>query len=176
MPGNHENGKKLGEEALKRPEVLGMETEQGEKEIPAESGLEIKTKLERPEIKDTDEHLTEKELQAAKIEMPKLAPASAKSKTRQSIENVLSDNLKSVYAVMPAGQKKKFRVVGEQTASKLELMMRGTRLKATKVLALIRHWLAIIPGANSFYLEQEAKIKTDQIFTLLEDLKRRGEI
>ena len=35
-----------------------------------------------------------------------------------------------------------------------------------KILKLIRSWLKLIPGVNKFFLEQEAKIKTDKIVDL----------
>jgi hypothetical protein len=35
-------------------------------------------------------------------------------------------------------------------------------------LKLIREWLLIIPGVNKYFLEQEAKIKTDKIQQLYE--------
>ena len=35
-----------------------------------------------------------------------------------------------------------------------------------KIIDVIKKWLSIIPGINKFFLEQEAKIKTDKIMEL----------
>jgi hypothetical protein len=43
-----------------------------------------------------------------------------------------------------------------------------------KILALIRDWLKLIPGVNRFFLEQEAKIKTDKILLAAEEKKQQG--
>jgi hypothetical protein len=43
-----------------------------------------------------------------------------------------------------------------------------------KIFVLIRAWLKIIPGVNRFFLEQEAKIKTDKILFVTEEEKKRN--
>jgi hypothetical protein len=45
-------------------------------------------------------------------------------------------------------------------------MVRGLKIHAKKVVELIRDWLLTIPGVNKFFLEQEAKIKTDRVLEL----------
>ena len=47
--------------------------------------------------------------------------------------------------------------------------MDKAKLKVKKVVNLIKKWLTMIPGVNKFFLEQEAKIKTDEIVKLKED-------
>ena len=47
--------------------------------------------------------------------------------------------------------------------------MKSTKVKVKKILKLILEWLRILPGINRFFLEQEAKIKTDRIIQLKED-------
>ena len=42
-------------------------------------------------------------------------------------------------------------------------MVRAYKVKVRDVVHLIREWLLVIPGVNAFFLEQEAKIKTDRI-------------
>jgi hypothetical protein len=44
--------------------------------------------------------------------------------------------------------------------------MDSAKFKVKAIVDLIKKWLAIIPGVNKFFLEQEAKIKTDQIIAL----------
>jgi len=54
-------------------------------------------------------------------------------------------------------------------------MVGSFKIKARKVLHLIRDWLKIIPGINKYFLEQEAKIKTDKIIELAEQEKQKGQ-
>ena len=42
---------------------------------------------------------------------------------------------------------------------------------AHKVLRLIREWLGMIPRVNAHYLEQQSKIKTDQVMRLAQEQK-----
>ena len=53
-------------------------------------------------------------------------------------------------------------------------MVRGFRVKVKRVLELIYEWLKTIPGVNKFFLEQEAKIKTDEIMELEKVLKEEA--
>ena len=55
---------------------------------------------------------------------------------------------------------------GEETANEISAMIRNFKVKVGKVLKLIRDWLHTIPGVNRFFLEQEAKIKTDNILEM----------
>ena len=129
------------------------------------------------ELIDRDDHAVEQELTRAKIEMATPAPiVKTKTPARRSVEGVLSANLAAVYNKMDARTKLVFKNRGEETSRRIEILMRKTKLEISTVLALIRRWLATIPGVNDFYLEQEAKIKTDQIIKLATDLKARGEI
>jgi len=82
------------------------------------------------------------------------------------VENILEDGLEGVYLDMSDKLKKKFKVKGEKTAKKISKIVSKTKIKVKKIVALIKKWLAIIPGANKFFLEQEAKIKADEIVNL----------
>ena len=52
-------------------------------------------------------------------------------------------------------------------------MLAAGRLKFREVWKLIRDWLRVIPGASKFFVEQEAKIKTDRIIRIAEKQKHR---
>mgnify|MGYP007030126443 CR=1 FL=1 len=43
-----------------------------------------------------------------------------------------------------------------------------------KIINRIRSWLSIIPGVNSYYVDQEAKIKTEKILENF-NLKKEGD-
>jgi len=59
-----------------------------------------------------------------------------------------------------------FKQKGEETAGKIRSMVETAKENARKIFDLIRDWLRVIPGVNRFFLEQEAKIKTDKILRL----------
>lgn len=97
---------------------------------------------------------------------PAPAPAREKSKMQQDIEDILSADLVELYQQMDAEKQQEFKVKGEETASKIAELVGSAKATAKKVVSLIIDWLKIIPGVNKFFLEQEAKIKTDKILDL----------
>jgi hypothetical protein len=64
---------------------------------------------------------------------------------------------------MNAAQQQEFKKSGEETVKKINNLLDKTKIKAGKIIDLIRAWLRLIPGINRFFLEQEAKIKADKI-------------
>jgi hypothetical protein len=82
------------------------------------------------------------------------------------VERILEDNLGDVYLSMPQQTRILFKARGEEAASKLRTMIESAKVKAQTVLHLIREWLKLIPSVNRYFLEQEAKIKTDKIILL----------
>lgn len=95
-----------------------------------------------------------------------------KTVVRQNIESVLSSGLTEVYQGMTPQEQQQFRVAGEQAASTIEQLMTGFKATAKVVLDVIRTWLKMIPRVNKYFLEQESKIKTDQIIVLQRKLKK----
>lgn len=89
------------------------------------------------------------------------------------VEELLSDDLLGLYSELPPSIKVEFKAKGEEVASKIQQMIKGARVVAKEVLDLIISWLRIIPGVNKFFLEQEAKIKTDKILALAEEQKSK---
>ena len=84
------------------------------------------------------------------------------------IESILEENLKEVYASLPAEVRPQFKAKGEETATKIRELMEKTKIKARKILKLIKAWLKLIPGVNKFFLEQEAAIKTQKLMAMKE--------
>lgn len=84
------------------------------------------------------------------------------------IEKILEKDLKDAYAKLPPINQQEFKIAGEETSAKIRDLMRGTKVKIKKIFQLIFQWLQMLPNANKFFLEQEAKIKTDHITTLKE--------
>jgi len=84
----------------------------------------------------------------------------------KEIDKILSEGLEELYLQMTPEKRREFKQVGEETVQVINQMMSQTKVKIQKIIDLIRNWLSIIPGVNKFFLEQEAKIRTDKILKL----------
>lgn len=100
-------------------------------------------------------------------------PKTTKDPTTQAVEKILEEDLGDLYIKLDPQTRQKVRAEGDILVSKLRTMVDGVRVHARKVLHLIRDWLKIIPGINKYFLEQEAKIKTDKILDLAEGQKQK---
>ncbi len=88
------------------------------------------------------------------------------------VEKILEEGIGDAYARLSPVAKQEFKIKGEQTAFKIAQLLKATHVKVKKILQLILEWLKLLPGVNRFFLEQEAKIKTDRIVALHK--KQRG--
>lgn len=84
----------------------------------------------------------------------------------KEIDKILSEGLEDIYLKMSPEKQREFKSVGEETVQLINQMMSQSKIKLQKIVDLIRGWLSIIPGVNKFFLEQEAKIRTDKILKL----------
>ncbi len=82
------------------------------------------------------------------------------------IEKILESGLADQYVKLSPVAKQEFKIKGEETAIKIKELLQDTHIKVKKILLLIIEWLKILPGLNKFFLEQEAKIKTDNLVEL----------
>lgn len=136
---------------------------------------EEKEKIPAPETKPEGvkiggkEEVTEEEEGGIKIKAP-VAPVvpQYKSPTLVQIEDILEEDLGDAYFSMSPKRREDFKKKGEETASRIEKLVEAVKINSTKILGLIKKWLKLIPGINRFFLEQEAKIKTDKILNLRE--------
>jgi len=78
----------------------------------------------------------------------------------------MEEGLNDSYQRLSPVAKQEFKLKGEQAASQIRELLKSARVKVKKILRLILDWLRILPGVNHFFLEQEAKIKTDKIIAL----------
>lgn len=85
---------------------------------------------------------------------------------KREIEKVLEKGLGDIYVNLPPEKRQEFKVVGEETAGKISELLGKGKVKMQKIISLIRKWLTLIPGVNRFFLEQEVKIKADEIMKL----------
>lgn len=99
------------------------------------------------------------------VTVPAAVPVAvvAKDKVLKEVEEILSADLGDIYANLPDAKKAIFRQKGEEVAQTIRAMFLSGRVKVHAILEAIRNWLRLIPGINKFFLEQEAKIKTDRV-------------
>ena len=93
-------------------------------------------------------------------------PPTTKSQALVKVEKILEEDLYSFYYKMDPSFQARFKAQGEQTAREIERLLQKTKVKAKEILRLIIAWLKIIPGVNSFFIKQEAKIKTNKLLNL----------
>jgi hypothetical protein len=151
------------------PETLPQQASEKE-QIEGETDIEKELKSLENEIS-----ASEKLSQSVNTSLPNTAntpvkTAVIKTATRKSIEGILSEDMKELFQNMDAAHKAEFKKQAEETASALEILIATAKATARKVVKLISNWLKLIPGINQFFLEQEAKIKTD---TLMELVKKK---
>lgn len=82
------------------------------------------------------------------------------------IENIMAEGLTDAYSELTPVQQQEFKIKGEQTAWKIRVLLKQTKIKIKKIFQLLLEWLKLLPGINRLFLEQEAKIKADKIITL----------
>ncbi len=96
----------------------------------------------------------------------------AKDAETINVEKIMEEGLGTLYASLPEEAKPLFKHKGEEAAREIAGMVRDLKLKVQRVLKLLRDWLLTIPNVNRFFLEQEAKIKTDHLVELVETRKQ----
>ncbi len=137
-----------------------------------EKGVPVPEKEAKIEISSADKEKVLDEVAQAEKET-KASGAFAVSAVQQKyqqrekqIESILSNGLADLYIKMPADKQQEFKLAGEQTARKINSLLDQVKVKIKEIIDLIRKWLLIIPGVNKFFLEQEAKIKADEVMRL----------
>ncbi|MEW6610466.1 MAG: hypothetical protein AB1352_02465 [Patescibacteria group bacterium] len=99
------------------------------------------------------------------------APAvlPVKSAQYQRIESILEEDLGDLYFQMDEAHRKLFKEEGEKAVREIDRLISAAKVTVARVLYLIRRWLMLIPGVNKFFLEQEAKIKTDKVMKIIHE-------
>ena len=107
----------------------------------------------------------------APLQNPAAAAIVQKSEEVIEVEKIMEEGLGPLYATLPEAAKPQFKQKGEEAATEIAGMVQTLTLKLKRVLKLLRDWLLTIPNVNRFFLEQEAKIKTDKIIELVDARK-----
>lgn len=82
------------------------------------------------------------------------------------VERILEAELGEYVDTLTPDEKDRFLRKGKEVSAVLADMVRNLRVHVKRALQLIRDWLMTLPGMNKFFLEQEAKIKTDRLLEL----------
>ncbi len=88
------------------------------------------------------------------------------SEQAKEIDNILEEGLGDIFLKLDPAKQKEFKEEGEKAVVKIDRMLSQTKVSVHKIFQTIKRWLARIPGINRFFLEQEAKIKTDRIMKI----------
>lgn len=149
-------------EEIKRPGIR-EEKEEGE----------VGERTERVELERAREDLRREKIETEEMRQkeilftqPVVIKPPRKSQTQKEIENILEEKLGEIYQSMDSIRQKEFKEKGEEAAFKISILINQAKIKIREILKLIIEWLKLIPGINRFFLEQEAKIKTDKILRL----------
>ena len=86
-----------------------------------------------------------------------------KSQLEKEIEDVLAEDLENLYWDLPEPERLIFKHKGEETASKIRFLLGEATIRVQEIFRLIVEWLKFLPGVSHFFIEQEAKIKTDKV-------------
>src|SRR3989339_1651416 len=147
-------------EQLARPIESPMPEQQFE--IPEQQEQKLETKSEGF-LEETISGLKNK-LRSTK-KKPRIIP-NVRDALTVEVEKVMEEGLKDAFKELTPIQRQEFKIKGEQTATQIRDLLRATHVKVKKIIRLIVEWLKMLPGINRFFLEQEAKIKTDKIIAL----------
>lgn len=141
------------------PESIRVET----KSLPTEQ----EPVVERPsnEVSGSDVAPTTYSLPAVPESTIVVAP-DHKSTLDKEIENVLSEGLEQLYWEMPELQRQIFKTKGERVATQIRALLGEATVRVQDIFRLIVDWLKALPGVSRFFIEQEAKIKTDKLTKL----------
>ena len=155
----------LIEQTTEQPAVAPESTVETEvtPEAEVEAQVEQPVAEVQPELEPEPEPAQQEPPVTPETIVPQIDPLYKK------IETVLEEDLKDAYLRMDPELQQKFKEKGEETTSKIRELLSATKINTAKIFKLIRKWLKMIPGVNRFFLEQEAKIKTDKINLIAAD-------
>jgi hypothetical protein len=84
----------------------------------------------------------------------------------KKIEEILEDKLEDEFLNMSEEHRWEFKKKGEEAVEDINTLFKTGKVKTKKIIILIKEWLSLIPEANKFFLEQESKIKADEVIKL----------
>lgn len=166
-------------EAAPAPETAPEATPEGGAEI--DEYVQAEREAKRELAAEQEEGFLEARLEEApttQVAAPAVAQPQAEAapvevdEVTKEVSKILEEGLEGYYDRMPPDAKERFQKKGVEVSTQIANMVRVFKVKAKRVVLLIREWLMTIPGVNKFFIEQEAKIKTDRILQLEEARKQ----
>ncbi len=163
-------------EAPKLTESFQETPEQKSVETPETSPEQIVAPEQTPEqeIRESQESSEQTTAAAAEPAQQIAIALNEPSRLEKEVEFILSEDLTDLFLAMPSEKQLVFKQKGEETTVKVYEILNSSKVNVKKIFKLIREWLKLIPGVNRFYLEQEAKLKTDKILLVYEEEKEKG--
>ena len=140
-----------------------------EKQKEVKERIEQKSIEEEPVYEQVDKMIKEGQKKSEikeSLAISSSSPIKAEEDNIKEVENILAEGLDEVFMQLPPSKQSEFKLLGEQTAKQINTLLTQTKVKINKIIELIKKWLALIPGINKFFLEQEAKIKADEIMKI----------
>ncbi|MDO8626590.1 MAG: hypothetical protein Q7K39_04040 [Candidatus Magasanikbacteria bacterium] len=119
-----------------------------------------------PEKEMTGQTTTADFFGVLKRRRPRPAIPQPRDETTVKIEKILEDGVGEAYSRLSPVAKQEFKLKGEEVAFKIRELLSTGHTQVKKIFRLILEWLKMLPGINRFFLEQEAKIKTDRVLSL----------
>jgi hypothetical protein len=153
------------------PETITKPAEQPTIETPRPTEGAVEFTPENPQVKKEEENFLEESINTlkGKLRGNKKKPTTVtqvRDELTIQVEKVMEDGLADAFRELTPIQKQEFKIKGEQTAFAIRALLKKSHIKAKEIFKLIMEWLKLLPGINKFFLEQEAKIKTDKIIAL----------
>ncbi|MFC1687963.1 hypothetical protein ACFL0L_05320 [Patescibacteria group bacterium] len=127
--------------------------------------VEQKPPEQAPKAPEQEVDIVTKKAPQAPPPVPPVLPTE-KSERLKEIESILSDGIEDIFLELPPEQQIAFQKKGEEVATEVYSLLQQTKVQVNRILFLIKEWLKIIPAVNKFFLEREAKIKTDRLLAL----------
>ena len=100
-----------------------------------------------------------------------IAQVAEKDEVTIEVEKILEAGLGEYVPDMPEEARQRFLKKGGEVAAQLSVMVRTLNIHVSLVVKLLKEWLLTIPGVNKYFIEQEAKIKADQIIDLADQYR-----
>lgn len=93
-------------------------------------------------------------------------PSSEQEIILEKVEKILAEDMDNIFLSLDVNKQVEFKKRGEETSRQIAKLLTKATVPVKKIVNLIIAWLRVIPHVNRFYLEQEAKIKTDKIIQI----------
>ncbi len=84
----------------------------------------------------------------------------------QKVEHALEDGIGPIFVKLRPEEQDMIKAEGERTAFQIAELIASAKATAVRIFKLIVRWLSLIPGISKWFIQQEAKIKTDQMMKI----------